>query len=162
METKWHALEILDIFKILNTNKQGLSADEVLHRRKSRGPNKLPEAKVDNLFVIFLRQFADPLIYILLIAGVVVFFIGEAADSIVITAVLVFNAAIGAIQEGKARNTLLALKNFVETKATVMREAEEFIIPDAEVVPGDIIILQEGEKVPADARLISASNLKIQ
>ncbi|MBU0744207.1 MAG: HAD-IC family P-type ATPase, partial [Gammaproteobacteria bacterium] len=76
-------------------------------------------------------------------------------------AVLLFNAVIGAIQEGKAQNTLLALNKFVETKATILREGKELIVSDKELVPGDIIILREGEKIPADARMIMAVNLKI-
>ena len=161
LETKWHALEILEIFKILRSGEHGLSEVDTRQRLKKYGPNKLPEAKVESIFVIFLRQFENPLIYILLIAGIVVLFMDEIVDSIVITAVLVFNAIIGAIQEGKARNTMLALKKFVETKAVVIRDGEEQIIADENVVPGDIIILQEGEKIPADARLITARNLKV-
>jgi Ca2+-transporting ATPase len=91
----------------------------------------------------------------------VVFAMGEIIDGSIILAVLFFNAIVGTVQEGKAQNTLLALKKFVETKATVLREGKEPIISDSEVVPGDIILLQEGEKVPADARIIAATNLKI-
>ena len=75
--------------------------------------------------------------------------------------VLIFNAIVGAIQEGKAQNTLLALKKFAETSATVLRDGKELVIKDTDVAPGDIIILQEGEKVPADARIIFANTLKI-
>ncbi|MDP3784590.1 MAG: HAD-IC family P-type ATPase, partial [bacterium] len=98
---------------------------------------------------------------ILLAASAVVFLMGETIDGSIILAVLLFNAVVGTIQEGKAQNTLLALKKFVETRATVLREGKELIVPDSEVAPGDIIILQEGEKVPADARIIAAANLKI-
>src|SRR3990167_8646982 len=91
----------------------------------------------------------------------VVFTMGETIDGSIIHAVLLFNAIVGTIQEGKAQNTLRALKKFVETKATVLREDKELIMSDSEVVPGDIIILQEGEKIPADARIIAATNLKI-
>ncbi|MEX2010192.1 MAG: HAD-IC family P-type ATPase, partial [Parcubacteria group bacterium] len=161
LETKWHSLSVPEVFKILESGEQGLSREEAARRLTRDGANKLPEAKVDGIFTIFVRQFANPLIYILLIAGIVVFLMGDVVDSIVITFVLVFNAIIGSIQEGRARNTLLALKRFVNTKAVVIREGQEFIISDDLVAEGDLILLQEGEKVPADARLISAHNLKV-
>jgi len=125
------------------------------------GPNKLAEAKVDSLAVIFFRQFQSPLIYILFIASIILFFIGEMTNGFVVLFVLLFNSIIGTIQEGRAQNALLALKKFAEIKATVLREGHEIIIPDAEVVPGDILILQEGEKIPADARVIFFSNLEV-
>lgn len=161
LETKWHTLSLAEIFKIQNSSELGLSNEEARQRLLKNGENKLPEAKVDNLLIIFLRQFQSPLIYILLIAGIVVLFMGEVIDSIVITGVLIFNAIIGALQEGRARNTLLALKRYVNTKALVIREGHELIIPDTLVVAGDLIVLQEGEKIPADARLVSSHNLKV-
>ncbi|PIP55645.1 MAG: ATPase [Candidatus Zambryskibacteria bacterium CG_4_9_14_3_um_filter_42_9] len=160
-ETKWHTKSVSEVLEILKSSEHGLSSVEAKLRLAQNGPNKLPEAKVENIFVIFLRQFESPLIYILLAASVIVYIMGETIDSIVIMSVLIFNAVIGAIQEGKARNTMLALKRFVETKAVVARDETELIITDEEVVPGDIIVLQEGEKIPADARLISSHNLKI-
>jgi Ca2+-transporting ATPase len=101
------------------------------------------------------------LIYLLLVAALIIFYLGEVVDGLIILAVLLFNAVVGTIQEGKAKNTLLALKKFVETNATVLRGGKEVIISDEEVVVGDIIILQEGEKVPTDARVILSHNLKI-
>lgn len=159
---QWHTKEISEIFTILSVrNESGLTEKEASRRLKEFGYNKLPEGKVDILPVIFLRQFQSPLIYILLAAAVIVLVLGEIIDASVILAVLIFNAIVGAIQEGKAQNTLLALKKFAATSATVLRNGKEFIIPDIEAVPGDIIVLQEGEKVPADARIIFANNLKV-
>ena len=157
----WHTKTIPEIFNALHSREHGLTTEEAIKRLKKYGLNKLPEGKADSLFVIFLRQFQSPLIYILLAASMVVFAMGEIIDGSIILAVLLFNAIVGTIQEGKAQNTLLALKKFVETKATVLREGKELIISDSEVVSGDIIILQEGEKAPADARIIVATNLKI-
>lgn len=157
----WHTKTIHEIFEVLRSREQGLTKEEATDRLKDYGFNKLPEGKVDSLFIIFLRQFQSPLIYILLTASGVVFAMGETVDSLIILAILFFNAIVGTIQEGKAQNTLLALKKFTETKATVLREGKELIISDSEVMAGDIIILQEGEKVPADARIIIATNLKI-
>ena len=157
----WYTKTIPEIIGVLRSHEHGLSKDEAERRLEEYGPNNLPEGKVDSLSVIFLRQFRSPLIYILLAASAVVLSMGEIVDGSIILAVLLFNAVVGTIQEGKAQNTLRALKKFVETKATVLREGKELLASDSELVPGDIIILQEGEKVPADARLIVATNLKI-
>jgi len=157
----WYTKEIPEIFAILHSGEHGLTKEKAAEYLKEYGLNKLPEGRVDSFPVIFLRQFQSPLIYILLAASMVVFAMGETIDGSIILAVLLFNAIVGTIQEGKAQNTLRALKKFVETKATVLREGKELIISDNEVVPGDIIILQEGEKIPADARIIAATNLKI-
>ena len=161
MDTIWHVLKVEQVFEKFSSSELGLSDIEAKKRLDLYGPNKLPEAKVENVLSIFVRQFQSPLIYILLIASIVVFIMGETTDGAVIMVVLIFNAIIGAFQEGKARNTLLALKKFVETKAIVKRNDLELIIPDIEVVEGDIIVLQEGEKIPADARIIKAQNLKL-
>jgi len=158
---QWHTKAIPEVLDALHSREHGLTKEEAAERLEEHGFNKLPEGKVDSLPIIFLRQFQSPLIYILLAASMVVFAMGETIDGSIILAVLFFNAIVGAIQEGKAQNTLRALKKFVETRATVLRERKELIITDSEVVPGDIIILQEGEKVPADARIITATNLKI-
>lgn len=160
METKWYLLSQEQIFEKLNTSLHGLSLDEVQNRIKQYGLNTLPEKKKTSLFQIFLGQFNSPLIFILLGASFITYLIGETTDAYIIFAVLVFNAIVGTIQEGKAQNTLNALKKFVETKATVLRDGKELIIKDNGVVPGDIIDLQEGEKVPADARVILSQNLK--
>lgn len=156
-----HTKSSADVIEELHSSEHGLGYAEATLRLKLYGQNKLPEAKVDGIFTIFLRQFQSSLIYILVVASIVVFIIGEVVDGSIILAVLLFNAIVGTIQEGKAQNTLLALKKFVETKATVLRDDKEVIIPDTELVPGDILILQEGEKIPADARIIMSHNLKI-
>lgn len=160
MQNNWHTKKISDILQTLHTSERGLNRDEVSIRLKEHGYNKLPEGKANSLLVIFLHQFQSSLIYILLVASAVVFFMGEIVDGSIILAVLLFNAIVGTVQEGKAQNTLLALKRFVETKATVLRDGKELIISDNEIVPGDIIMLSEGEKVPADARIIFSNSLK--
>ena len=157
----WYTKTITEILETFRSREHGLTREEADRRFKEYGPNKLPEGKADGLPVIFLRQFQSPLIYILIAAAAIVFAMGETTDGSIIFVVLIFNAIVGTIQEGRAQNTLLALKKFVETKAAVLRDGKELIIPDSEVVPGDIIILQEGEKTPADARIITATNLKI-
>src|SRR3989339_923839 len=128
-----------------NSNQHGLSSSDAKKRILENGFNELPEAKRDSYATIFLSQFRSPLIYILLTAGIIIFFMGEMIDSLVIFFVLFFNAIIGTIQEGKAQNIFLALKKFIKGSAMVLRDGEEEIISDRELVPGDIIILREGE-----------------
>ncbi|MDP2672084.1 MAG: HAD-IC family P-type ATPase, partial [Candidatus Daviesbacteria bacterium] len=157
----WYTKKAKDIFGILHSNENGLSKEEAISRLEKYGLNKLPDAKVDSLFIIFLLQFQSPLIYILLIASLIVFLMKEFIDGSIILFVLLFNAIVGTIQEGKAQNTLLALKKFAETNTKVLRDGKELVIPDYEVVPGDVVILQEGDKVPADARIIESNNLTV-
>lgn len=157
----WYKEELPAVFEALHSNEDGLTAADAARRLKEDGPNALPEAKAPGLVVTFFRQFQSPLIYILLVASGIVFLMGEAVDAAIILSVLLFNAIVGTVQEGRAQNTLLALKKFVETTATVVRDGQEFIIPDREVVRGDVLLLQEGEKIPADARVTASSGLKV-
>lgn len=150
-----------EVLKKFDTSVQGISEKEVKRRLEESGYNELPEAKHDNYALIFARQFKSPLIYILLVAGVVVLVMREAVDAAVIFFVLFFNAFVGTIQEGKAQNTFLALKKFIRSRAVVLRGGKEMMVSDREVVAGDMIILREGEKVPADARLIYSALLKV-
>ena len=145
----------------MESNESGLTEKEAILRQKKYGLNKLPESKPDSILIIFLRQFKSPLIYILMLAAFVVFAIGEIADGFIIFAVLILNAIVGSVQEGRAQNTLLALKKYSQTQATVLRDGKEVVIADKDVVPGDIILLREGEKVPADARVILSNNLRV-
>jgi len=160
-KTSWHTKTVSDILNELHSHELGLTKKEASERFQNYGPNKLPEGKVDSFFIIFIRQFQSPLIYILLTAAIIVFAIGETIDASIIFAVLLFNAFVGTIQEGKAQNALLALKSFVETSTTTIRDGKDSIVPDTEIVPGDIVLIREGEKIPADARIISANGLTI-
>lgn len=157
----WHTKAIDEVFREVNSRDVGLTLNEAKVRRATYGANVLPEPRPERLISILLRQFQSPLIYILVAASIAVFAMGEVADGAIILAVLAFNAVVGTIQEGKAQNTLRVLRQFTETNATVTRDGAEHIVPDRDVVPGDIILLYEGEKVPADARIISAHNLRV-
>ena len=161
MDGNWYAHSHKELFKELSTTESGLSTAEAKRRLKKNGPNSLPEAKPDTYLTLFTRQFRSPLIYILLGASAVVFLIGETIDGSIILAVLLFNAVVGTIQEGRAQNTLLALKRFTTTRATVIRDGKERFVPDAEVVQGDIVLIEEGQKVSADARLVSIHHLRV-
>lgn len=159
--TDWAKKNINEISELLKSHIHGLNSEDVQRRLDEVGPNKLPEAKPDSFFVIFLKQFQSPLIYVLLVASATVFALGDIIDGFIILFVLIFNAVIGSIQEGKAQSTLLALKKFVETEATVLRDGKEIIVKGEDLVPGDVVILSEGQKIPADARIIGSHNLRV-
>ncbi len=161
VKLSWSSKSSADCFNYFNSTERGLTLNEVVKRIKQYGRNSLPAVKTLSTAKLFLRQFQSPLIYILLIASGVVLFLGEFTDTIVIIVVLIINALIGVLQEGKAQNTLEALKNFTKTQAVVVREGVEEVIIDEEVVPGDVIVLREGDKVPADARLFEVRNIRI-
>lgn len=146
MNSEFYSKNPEEVLKILGSNKNGLSEKESEEKLKKYGLNKLPESKPDSLFIIFLRQFHSPLIYVLVAAAIIVILLQEWTDASIITFVLIFNAVAGTIQAGRAQNTLLALRKFTETSATVLRDGKEKIIPDSEIIPGDIVILREGEK----------------
>lgn len=156
------ALSIDDLIKKLDTNvKNGLTEKEVDSRLQSYGPNELAEPKPQTVFSIFLDQFKSPLIFILLLAAVIVGIAGDWIDAVVIGFILIFNACIATFQEYRAFNILLSLRHFVPSFCTVIRDGKEKVISAKELVPGDVVFLQEGERVPADARLIKSYNVRV-
>ncbi len=163
METKmqWYNRKGESVLAYLETDSGGLTGTEVARRLEHFGPNSLPKPKQESYFTIFARQFANPLIYLLLLAAGVVVLMGEFVDGSIIALVLILNAIIGSIQEGRAVKTLVSLQKLVTTKATVLRDNKEIVVNDAELVPGDIVILREGEKVPADCRILEQTSLKV-
>ncbi|MFW5885229.1 MAG: cation-translocating P-type ATPase [Patescibacteria group bacterium] len=160
-KTNYYNKKKFEVLELLKTREEGLSQKEFEERLSKHGPNKLPEVKADGIAAIFLRQFQSSLIFILLLAALAVFLMGDKIDGFIIIFVLIFNAVIGTIQEKKAQNIFASLSNLIKTNASVIRAGKEYIISDEELVPGDIISLREGEKVPADARVISARSLQI-
>jgi Ca2+-transporting ATPase len=161
MKNTYYNKKVNEVFKEMNSGEHGLSKKEVKKRVLKYGLNKLPEIKPDSALKIFFRQFQSPLIFILLIATAIVFLMDELTEGLVILAVLLFNAIIGTIQEGKSQKIFIALKNFTKTNASVIREGQEHVISDEEVVLGDVIMVREGEKIPADARIIESKSLQI-
>lgn len=156
-----YAKDVQTILADLKTSARGLVSQQIVESAKIYGTNTLPEAPKTSRIVIFFRQFQSSIIYILLFASIVVFILGDYVDAGIILAVLFINAIIGTIQEGKAEDTLNALRKFATTTAIVIRNGIEDSIPDTELVVGDILVLREGDKVGADARLIQINNLKI-
>ncbi len=157
----WYTLTSTETLEKLTTDERGLQEAEAAARLKQWGPNILLDIKPPGLARLFARQFQSSLIYLLLGSGVVMVIIGEAVDAVIVSVVLLFNAMIGTVQEGRAQNTLSALRHFTRTRAVVRRAGGERDIADSQVVIGDIILLQAGEKVPADARVISSNRLAV-
>ncbi len=159
---KFHSQKKEDIFKELNTSEKGLSKREAKSRLIKYGINEITKGKKTPEIILFLKQFNSPLIYILFVAMVISFLFDHKIDGYVILVVVFINATIGYVQERKAGRAIDALKKLIVTNARVFRDGEEIKISAKEIVPGDIIILEEGDSVPADAYLIELKNLKTQ
>ncbi|MGB9848188.1 MAG: cation-transporting P-type ATPase [Minisyncoccia bacterium] len=157
----WHALDIGQTFQVLNTQKEGLKEKEVEERQKIYGLNKIEEVRKTSLLKLYLKQFKSPLIYILLIGGIIALFLKDFTDSIVIFSTIIINSFIGFFQEKKTNQIFQQLQSFLKKTAKVRRNGVIKEIEAENLVPGDIIILEAGQQVPADARLIEVDNLKI-
>ena len=150
-----------DVFRELKTGKEGLSDAEAKKRLEKYGKNKIKEGKKISKLAIFLNQFKSFLIIILLIATVISFFIGEVIDAIVILIIVIFNAVFGYVQEFKAEKSIEALKKLTALKTIVIRNGKEKEVHSEELVPGDIVVIDTGTKIPADVRLIEAIELDV-
>jgi Ca2+-transporting ATPase len=157
----FYQLEAKEILRKLNAFETGLTEEEARRRLREYGPNKLTEEEKISKFRIFIHQFASPLIYILLLAALVTLLLREFIDAGVILSVLILNAIIGYVQEFKAEESVRALKRMIVPRARVLREGREKEVNSEELIPGDIVILASGSKVPADIRLLSEIDLKI-
>ncbi len=158
---QWYRLSASDVLEELGSRRSGLTRDEAEARREQYGPNELKGRKKTHPVLVFLKQFLSPLIYILLAAAVVSFVVGHFIDGWVILGVLLLNAAIGFIQETRAETAMEALMKMAAPKAKVRRDNEIGSVAVSEIAPGDIILLETGDKIPADARLVDESNLKV-
>jgi len=144
------------------TSSRGLALATVSERRRQYGPNELVEKKKKSPLLMFLAQFKDFLILILIAAAVLAGFVGEFVDTIAIIVIVVINAVVGFIQEYRAEKAMEALKRMAAPTATVLRDGVPGTVPASELVPGDLVILEAGRVVPADLRLIEAAHLKIE
>ncbi len=160
-ESGWHALDAETVLQRLESDTQGLDRNTVQERLERYGPNRLPDPERTGPFKRFLLQFHNVLIYILIVAGIGTALLGHWIDSGVIFGVVVINAVIGYIQEGKAEKALDAIRQMLSPKALVLRDEQRRTIPAEDLVPGDVVILQAGDKVPADLRLFKIHNLRI-
>ncbi|AGC60923.1 metal cation-transporting p-type ATPase F, CtpF [Mycobacterium liflandii 128FXT] len=157
-----HGLPAHEVVLLLETDPhRGLSDGEAAERLQRFGPNALPLAKRGGLLLRILRQFHHPLIYVLLVAGAITAGLQEYIDSSVIFGVVVLNAIVGFIQESKAESALEGLRSMVRTQATVIRDGHEHTVASEDLVPGDLVLLESGDKVPADLRLVRATELHL-
>ena len=165
----WHEMNIYEVLKEKNTDERiGLSTDEAKKRRIEYGLNKLNQKKKESLFIKFIKQFNDFMIIILIIASIISLVLAKMEgtndyiDSIIIIAIVIFNAILGLIQESKAEKSIEALQKMSSPTAKVKRDEKIIEVSSEEIVPGDIVILEAGKFVPADCRLINSYNLKIE
>ncbi len=161
-DTAWHTMNVADVVRVLDTDTEtGLSDSEVVRRLVVAGPNELDERRPTPAWVKFLRQFANTMIVVLLIAAVVTIVIGDLKDTIVIVGVVVLNAVIGYAQERRAEQAMTALRHLAAPFARVVRDGAVGSVPAGELVPGDVVQLEAGDVIPADARLVDAPNLRV-
>ncbi|HSR36722.1 MAG TPA: HAD-IC family P-type ATPase, partial [Desulfurivibrionaceae bacterium] len=158
----WHHLPPSEVVELLESDRErGLDLFAIEHRQKEYGPNRITTKRETPAIIRFLLQFHQPLVYILIASGVITGFLGEWVDSGVIFGVVLVNAVIGYIQEAKAVNALAALARTMTAEATVVRAGEKRRLSAEELVPGDVVLLQSGDKVPADLRLLQLRDLQI-
>jgi len=161
-ELAWHEESAEKVFESFETTSDGLSKEEASNRLAKHGPNRLAEARVRGPLVRFFYQFNNVLIYVLIAASAVTATLGHWVDASVILGVVFINAVIGFIQEGKAENALRAIRQMLSPNAMVLRNGKQVTLPAEELVPGDVVLLQSGDKVPADLRLFRVKGLQIQ
>ncbi|WP_129599049.1 cation-translocating P-type ATPase [Methanohalophilus profundi] len=160
-EVKWYRANAEETFSLLESNKEGLSEDEASFRLSTYGYNEVEVKKKHGPLYLFARQFASPLIYVLIAAAIVTFFLKEYVDTAVIGGVVLANAIIGFVQEKKAENALESLARMMRPEATVLRNGQRKVIPSRELVAGDVVLFDAGARVPADVRLFQTKNLRI-
>ena len=158
----WHRLTIEKTFEQFGSAAAGLSPDTAEARLKEHGPNLLEEKKKKTPFAILLAQFKDLMILILLIAAVISGILGDLTDTIVILVIVILNAFVGFIQEYRAEKAMQALQQLASTNTRVLRGGQRSELPAAQLVPGDVVLLEAGDAVPADLRVIESVNLMIE
>jgi P-type Ca2+ transporter type 2C len=157
----WHSTPPTKALERLGVSRNGLDEAAVERLRAEHGPNTLPRSEPPTLFAIIVRQFINPLIAILVVAAIVSLFVGEIEDSVFIIIVILLNAGLGAYQEYRAEQSAAALQNLMTMQARVRRDGLVRSIEAEELVPGDLVLLESGDRVPADLRLLSANNLRV-
>jgi Ca2+-transporting ATPase len=158
----WHTFAVLEVARRLDVESAtaGLTAEQAAERLAQVGPNEIADAKARSVPMIFLAQFRDFMIVVLIAAAVISGWIGDLTDALVVLSIVVLNAGIGFVQEYRAEAAIAALKRMAASNARVLREGRVFVIPARELVPGDVVLLEVGDAVPADLRLVEAVHLK--
>jgi len=159
--SNWHRIDPRRVVSELDSSFEGLSPDEANRRLDKYGKNELKERKKTTVIDVFLRQFKSFVVFLLAAAAVVSAYLGGTLDAAIIAIILAVNAIIGTFHEYRAENMITALRKLQTHTITVIRQGKEFVINAAELVPGDLVLLQSGDKVPADGRIIESANLAI-
>ena len=163
IQSNWHAKNTLEVLSTLGSSStDGLKADEAERRLKINGYNELELFERPSTIMRFLRQFHNILIYALLISAIITAYLGYMVDTGVILGVVVLNAIFGFIQEGKAEKAIEAIREMLAPNAQVIRNGSHASIPAKSLVPGDVVLIKSGDKIPADLRLLNTKNLQIQ
>ena len=158
---EWHAESADTVTDDLDTDEAGLAEDTATERRAEYGLNEIAAGETRSPLAVFLSQFASALIWVLLVAAVISFAVGKTVDAVLIAIILLGNGIFGFIQEYRAEQSLEALRDMAAPDATVRRDGREETIPATELVPGDVVVLSEGNVVPADCRLLESRSLEI-
>ncbi|WP_407666753.1 HAD-IC family P-type ATPase [Microvirga roseola] len=161
-DSSCHAKAAQEVLASLNTSLDGLGRDDVQARLRRYGPNALLGAKGRHPVIRFLLHFNNALIFFLMAGVVAAWALGHAVDAAVIVAVVLINAIVGFVQEGKAESALNAIRNMISPHANVLRDGQRSSVPVTELVPGDLVLLEAGDRVPADLRLVRARGLLIE
>ena len=161
MEKDYSRLEKNKVLKEFKSSLSGLNDKEVRLRLKRYGLNELPKEQKKSKFDIFIDSFKDPIIYVLIVAAILSLVVGETIDALAILFIIVVDAIVSTIQEYKAEENAEALKNLIKVKVKVIRENRHFEVESSEVVPGDIIVVEPGTVISADARILTANNLTV-
>src|SRR6202048_1631361 len=161
--TEWYAMTVDAAVERLATDTgKGLDAAEATTRLQKYGPNRLPEGKKRGPFMRFLSQFNNVLVYVLLGAGFTKLMLNLWIDAAIIFGVVILNGLLGFVQEGKAEKALESIRNMLSAEARTLRSVETRMTAAEELVPGDIVLLESGDKIPADLRLVDAKNLRTE
>ncbi|MES0327032.1 MAG: HAD-IC family P-type ATPase, partial [Gammaproteobacteria bacterium] len=157
----WHSMESDEVLQHLESSATGLTSSEAKKRLAEHGPNAIPEKQQRSLLAILLGQFADFMIMVLLAAALISGFVGEPQDTIAILVIVLLNAIIGAVQEFRAERAVAALREMAAPEAHVYRDAQAVTLASAELVPGDVVVLEAGSVVPADLRLLEVEEMQV-
>lgn len=157
----WHTRSLQEIHELTGSGMHGLSTEQAERRLREQGPNELHQARRQPAFMMFINQFRDFMILILLAAAVIAGMVGHASDTIIILIIVLLNAILGFIQEYRAEKALEALKKLASPEATVLRDGERKIVKAEELVNGDLVILEAGDIIPADLRIAESFSLKV-
>ena len=158
----WHTLDVADVFRELESSESGLKADEARRRLEEHGPNELQAGRKTSAWRILLEQFQNILLIILIIATGLSIATGHGTEAIVIGVIVFFAVGLGFWQEYRAERAMEALQEMAAPAATAIRDGDETHLPARELVPGDVILLKAGDKIPADCRLVEVHNLQTE